>query len=393
MRMLETGGRIAPRLQRRLSQSAPTQPARPAPTLELDHEELVVRRGPRSGAEVIVAIHSTALGPALGGVRMWPFATALEGVADALRLARGMTYKAAAAGLDLGGGKGVVRCPATNGSSNGASGDLRRRMLLDFGEVVESLAGRYITAEDVGTCPEDMVVISEVTSHVTGLPADRGGTGDPSPFTAMGVEAAIRSCVAHRRGAPNLTGLGIVVLGLGHVGSRLARRLAEAGARLTVADVDPEKRRLADELDARWLEPAEALHARCDVLAPCALGGVIDRSTIRTLRAEIVCGAANNQLADESLALELDGRGVLYAPDFIANAGGLMNVYRELHGHDEEWTRQRAAGIEQTMDRILATAEERRLTPLAAAYEIARERLDAAFRSRSPKGGAEERRC
>ena len=379
MRMIEAGGRIAPRLQRRLSGTTLAPPSPPA--LELDHEELVVRRGPRSGSEVIVAIHSTVLGPALGGLRMWPFATPLEGVADALRLARGMTYKAAAAGLDLGGGKGVIRTPAANGSSNGAAGKLRRDMLLDFAEVVESLDGRYITAEDVGTGPEDMVVISELTSHVTGMPPDRGGTGDPSRFTALGVDAAIRSCVGHRRGEPDLTGLGIVVVGLGHVGSNLARRLAEAGARLTVADVDAAKRALADELDARWVEPDEALRAQCDVLAPCALGGVIDRSTIDTLRAEIVCGAANNQLADEGLATELAQRGILCAPDFIANAGGLMNVYRELHRHDEEWTRQRTAGIEQTMDRILATAEERKLTPLAAAYEIARERLSAALRN------------
>jgi leucine dehydrogenase len=194
----------------------------------------------------------------------------------------------------------------------------------------------------------------------------------------MGVEAAIRACVAHRRGAPDLSGLEIVVLGLGHVGSRLTRRLADAGARVTVADVDESKRELAVELGARWLEPALAVRARCDVLAPCALGGVIDGATIGDLRAEIVCGAANNQLADESLASELARRGVLYAPDFIANAGGLMNVYREVRRHDEEWTRERAAGIEQTLDRILATAQERGLTPLAAAYELARERLSSA---------------
>jgi leucine dehydrogenase len=286
-----------------------------------------------------------------------------------------MTYKAAAAGLDLGGGKGVIRVPQTNGSANGAATQLRRAMLLDFAEVVESLDGHYITAEDVGTGPEDMVVISEVTRHVTGLPPGRGGTGDPSPFTAMGVEAAIRACVAHRRGSPELTGLGVVVLGLGHVGSRLARRLAAAGARLSLADVDPAKRALAAELNAAWLDPAQALRAPCDVLAPCALGGVVDRATIRELGAEIICGAANNQLADESLAGDLAARGVLFAPDFIANAGGLMNVYREVHRHDEDWTRRRAAGIEQTVARILATAEERGLTPLAAAYELARERL------------------
>jgi leucine dehydrogenase len=344
----------------------------------LDHEELVVRRGPRSGAEVIVAIHSTTLGPALGGVRMWAYGTALDAVDDALRLSTGMTYKAAAAGLDLGGGKGVIRAPVTNGSL-GPSG--RREMLLDFAELVESLGGRYITAEDVGTGTEDMTALHEQTSYVTGLPREQGGSGDPSPFTAMGVEAAIRACVAHRRGSPDLGGLGVVVIGLGHVGSRLAMRLAAAGARLTVADADPRKHQLAERLRARWVEPGEALQAPCDVLAPCALGGIIDRTAIGGLRAEIVCGAANNQLTHESLADELAARGVLYAPDFIANAGGLMNVYRELRGYDEDWAREHAGRIEATMGAILATAEERKLTPLAAAYEIARERLAGAVRN------------
>jgi leucine dehydrogenase len=377
MRIPETLGLTA---RRRPAAVAPvTPPAAPQPpVLELDHEELLVRKGARSGAEVIVAVHSTALGPALGGLRMWPYATAVEGVADALRLARGMTYKAAAAGLDLGGGKGVIRVPSGNGSLRP---ELRRAMLLDFADAVESLDGRYITAEDVGTGPEDMVVIAERTPRVTGMPPERGGSGDPSPFTAMGVEAAIRACVAHRRGDSDLRGLGIVVLGLGHVGSRLARRLAVAGARLSVSDVDRGKRALAEQLDARWVEPEEALGTPCDVLAPCALGGLIDRRAIRALRAEIVCGAANNQLASESLAGELAGRGILYAPDFIANAGGLINVYRELRGYDEDWAREHAGGIEQTLDRILATADARGLTPLTAAYEVARERLDAALRN------------
>jgi leucine dehydrogenase len=340
----------------------------------LDHPELVVRQGLRSGADVIVAVHSTTLGPALGGLRMWPYESVSDATADAVRLARGMTYKAAAAGLDLGGGKGVIRVPR----AGAAVGPLRRAMLLDFAEVVESLGGRYITAEDVGTGPEDMVVISELTRYVTGLPPERGGTGDPSPFTAMGVEAAIRACVAHRRGTPDLRSLGAVVLGLGHVGARLARRLAVAGARLSVADVDESKRELARQLDAAWVSPDEALRMPCDVLAPCALGGVIDRAAVGELQAEIVCGAANNQLADESLADELARRGVLYAPDFIANAAGLMNVYRDLHGHDEDWARERALGIEQTLGRILQTAEARGLTPLAAARELADERLCAA---------------
>jgi leucine dehydrogenase len=223
-----------------------------------------------------------------------------------------------------------------------------------------------------------MTAIHTITSHVTGLPPEDGGSGDPSPFTAMGVEAAIRACVAYRRGGPELDGLRIVVVGLGHVGSRLAARLAACGAKLTVADADPAKRQVAERLGARWVEPAEAMRARCDVLAPCALGGVIDESSIDSLGAGIVCGAANNQLTHEGLAERLAERGVIYAPDFIANAGGLVNVYRELHGLDEDWAREHAAGIEDTMARILAIAEDRGIVPLTAAYELARERLEHA---------------
>jgi leucine dehydrogenase len=348
----------------------------PAPArVVLDHEDVVVHRGERSGADMIVAVHSTALGPALGGLRMWAYPNALDALGDALRLSAGMTYKAAAAGLDLGGGKGVIRAPAGNGSLEPS---LREAMLLDFGELVESLDGSYITAEDVGTGTEDMTTIHGVTEHVTGLPPEDGGTGDPSPFTAMGVEAAIRACVAYRRGAPDLDGLHVVVVGLGHVGSRLAARLRAAGARLTVADADPAKRELARRLGAHWVEPDAAMRTRCDVLAPCALGGVIDESTLASLSAGIVCGAANNQLTHEGLAGRLAERGVIYAPDFIANAGGLVNVYREHRGLDEEWAREHAAGIEDTMARILAIAEDRGIVPLTAAYELARERLEHA---------------
>jgi leucine dehydrogenase len=350
----------------------------PAPArVVLDHEEVIVRKGERSAADVIVAVHSTALGPALGGLRMWAYPVALDALGDALRLSAGMTYKAAAAGLDLGGGKGVIRAPEGNGPLDPS---LREAMLLDFAELVESLDGRYITAEDVGTGTADMTTIHGVTSHVTGLPPEDGGSGDPSPFTAMGVEAAMRACVAYRRGAPDLDGLHVVVVGLGHVGSRLAARLRAAGARLTVADADPSKREVAARLDADWVEPEMAMRTRCDVLAPCALGGVIDESSLGSLGAGIVCGAANNQLTDERLAPRLAERGVIYAPDFIANAGGLINVYRELHGLDEDWAREHAAGIESTMARILATAEDRGIVPLAAAYEIARERLEHAVR-------------
>ena len=207
--------------------------------LSFDHEQLLVRRGRRSGATMAVAIHSTALGPALGGLRLWHYESDGEGIADVLRLASGMTMKSAAAGLDLGGGKGVICSPA---SADTLSWTLRREMLLDFGDLVESLEGRYITAEDVGTGAEDMAAIAERTAHVTGLPQTGGGAGDPSPFTAIGVEAAMRACIDTRFGSRDLRGLGVVVVGLGHVGARLAMRMRAAGVRLIVADTDQRSR-------------------------------------------------------------------------------------------------------------------------------------------------------
>ena len=346
------------------------------PPVSLDHEDLVVRRGRRSGCYVIVAIHSTALGPALGGVRLWHYEATVDGARDALRLARGMTYKAAAAGLELGGGKGVICAP---GGAPPAAQD-RRALLLDFGDLVESLSGRYITAEDVGIAAEDLVAISERTSHLTGLPPDHGGSGDPSPFTALGVEAAMRACARERFGSPDLSGRRIVVAGLGHVGSKLARRLADAGAELAVSDIDSAKRSLATDLEAEWIEPSTEMLAECDLLAPCALGGAIDAANLPRLRCEIVCGCANNQLADESLADGLAERDILYAPDFIVNAGGLIHVYREIRGYSENEARQLALGIEANLDRVLATAHARAITPLRGARELARERLDAARR-------------
>src|SRR5215210_6298312 len=208
------------------------------PPVPFDPEELVVRRGSRSGRYVVVAVHSTALGPALGGVRLWHYDGTVDGVRDALRLARGMTYKAAAAGLGLGGGKGVI-CAAPGSHPTGRA---RRDLLLDFADLVQSLDGRYITAEDVGTSPSDLVTIRERTEHVTGLPPERGGTGDPSPFTALGVEAAMRACARERFGSRDLTGRRVAIAGLGHVGSRLGERLVRAGAELTVSDIDPAKR-------------------------------------------------------------------------------------------------------------------------------------------------------
>jgi leucine dehydrogenase len=337
-----------------------------------DHETLIVRRGERSGLYCVVAVHSTALGPALGGLRVWCYPEVIDGARDALRLAAGMTFKAAAAGLDLGGGKGVI-CAAPEG----LRGSGRRAALLDFGDLVESLGGRYITAEDVGIAPDDLVVIAERTGHVTGLPVDRGGAGDPSPFTAIGVEAAIRACLSFRFDDPEPAGRTVAILGLGHVGAQLAERLSEAGCELLASDVLPEKRALAERLGATWVDPEDAATAECDVLAPCALGGAISGSNVDELGCEIVCGSANNQLADESLAERLAERGILFAPDFIANAGGLINVYREIAGYSREHAVALARAIETTMREIVITAEARGITPLEAARWRAMRRLAA----------------
>jgi len=339
----------------------------------LEHEDLVLHRGSRSGRYVVVAVHSTALGPALGGVRLWHYGATTDGIRDALRLARGMTFKAAAAGLALGGGKGVI-C----GPSKPPTGQMRRDLLLDFGDLVESLEGRYVTAEDVGMSPDDLVVIRERTAHVTGLPQEHGGSGDPSPFTALGVEAAMQACARERFGSPELAGLRIVVPGLGHVGAKLARRLAEREVHVAVSDIDARKRSLARELGCAWVEPAEELVAECDILAPCALGGAIDAANLPLLRCEIVCGCANNQLADDALATALAERNILYAPDFVVNAGGLIHVYREIRGYSEEHARELALGIEGNLGGIFAAARERSVTPLEAARAVARERLATA---------------
>ena len=347
------------------------------PHVAFEHEELVARRGERSGAHMAVAIHSTALGPALGGVRLWPYPTAEDGDRDALRLAKGMTLKAAAAGLDLGGGKGVICAPA--GGLEGGAG--RDAALLDFGDLVESLEGRYVTAEDVGIGPRDIEVLAERTRHVTGLPRDRGGSGDPSPMTAVGVEAAMRACARERFGDPTLAGRRVVIVGMGHVGAHLAQRLAASDCELVVSDVVATKRHAARRLGARWAEPAEAAAVECDVFAPCALGGAIDKAVLGRLRCEIVCGSANNQLADDALAGELEARGILYAPDFIANAGGLMNVYREIRGYGAGRALELALGIEATMARVLEAARVKGTTPLAAARELAAERLRSAQRT------------
>jgi leucine dehydrogenase len=337
-------------------------------TLELDSvagdfEDVRVIQGPRSGWTMAVAVHRTVEGRSLGGCRMWAYASPADAVADVERLASSMSFKAAAAGLRLGGGKGVIALPA------GASPepDRRRDALRDFAELVESFGGSYVTAQDVGVSLEDMNYVSRFTSHVAGHPVEDGGAGDPSPYTAHGVEIAIRASL---RGEP-LAGKRVVVIGLGHVGGELARRLAHAGARLAVTDVNPDRRALATELGAEWVE-GDALFLEADVIAPCALGGVLDEDTVPRLNAPVVAGAANNQLANDGVAALLHERGVLWAPDFIANAGGLIAVSDELYGFDLARVERRIAAIGDTLAEVY---ERTSTSTLTAAKELAAERL------------------
>lgn len=340
----------------------------------LEHEELLVRRGPRSGVFTVAAVHSTARGPALGGCRMWRYDDTRAAVRDALRLSRGMTYKSAVAGLRLGGGKGVIALPA---GSKPPVGRRRRAILLDFADTVELLRGRYVTAEDVGTSTRDMVAIAEATRHVTGLPRSRGGSGDPSPHTAAGVEAAVLATCERAFGSATLKGRSVGVVGLGSVGLRLARLLARRGATLVASDIDTSKRDEAARLGARWVGPDRALSAPVDVLAPCALGGVLDPDSVAALQAQAVAGAANNQLADDAIADLLHRRGILWAPDFVANAGGIINISVELEpgGYDPARARARVRAIGDTLREIYDRAESDGATPLVAAMEIARSRL------------------
>lgn len=316
-------------------------------------------------------MHSTVRGPSLGGCRLWAYGDTRLAVRDVLRLSRAMTFKAAVADLPLGGGKGVIMAPVASRLDPAR----RRAALLDFADLVESLEGRYVTAEDVGTASRDMVLIASRTAHVAGLPRRRDGSGDPSPLTALGVEVAIRATCERAFLDPSLRGRTVSVLGLGHVGSRVARRCARSGARLTVSDLDDGKRALADQLGARWVTPRQALLADVDVFAPCALGAVLDEDSVPRLRCRAIAGAANNQLAHERIAEQLQAREILWAPDFVANAGGLINIAEELGGYDPAAARQRVRGIGDTLREIFRRADASGQTPLAAALDLARSRL------------------
>lgn len=317
----------------RATPSAPSAPAAAVVIAQLPahaaaafdgHEQVVLARDADTGLVAIIAIHSTVRGPAAGGVRRWAYASLDDALGDALRLSRGMSLKNAMAGLAAGGGKAVVMADAPKTDA----------LLAAFGDAVEALGGRYVTAEDVGMTDADMVAVGRMTRHVAGLPVVAGAVGgNPAPFTARGVLAGIRAAVGHRLGRDDLAGLDVAVQGVGHVGSALARALAGAGARLVLADADAARaERLAGELGARHVEVADIARQPVHLFSPNALGGVLDAGTIAALDCAIVAGAANNQLATPADGAALAARGILYAPDYVINAGGIISVVAEYQG-------------------------------------------------------------
>jgi leucine dehydrogenase len=344
----------------------------------MGHERVLFCSSPEVHLQAIIAVHSTVLGPGLGGVRMWPYASMDEALTDVLRLSRGMTYKAAAAGLHLGGGKAVI--------IGDPKRDKTEALMRTFGRYVESLGGLYITAEDVGTDMEDMEHILTETRWVTGISAAQGGGGDPSPVTAFGVLQGIKAAAAWHLGGPQLTGRTVAVQGLGNVGFALAGYLKDEGAKVLAADIDQDATaRAHDELRVEIVPAAEILEIECDILAPCALGAVLNDQTIPKLRCKVVAGGANNQLADEERhGQALQDRGILYTPDFVLNAGGLINVYSELTGYNRETALRMARALYQSTTAIFERSLAQGIPTSAAAHRVAEDRI-ASIKAMRPR--------
>ena len=358
------------------TQPVSTQPVstHPLSSVPLDHERVLITTGHRSGLTIIVAVHSTKLGQALGGARMWQYENWTDALADALRLSAAMTLKNSAAGLARGGGKSVIHVPMGTVLTDAQ----KRDAMLDLGDAIESLGGSYMTAEDVGTSAQLMAIVAERTAHVCGLPPEQGGVGEPADATAAGVHAGILATLDALCGSRDLAGRHIVISGLGQVGGRLARSLAAEGVRLSVADVNPDKKALADELGATWVEVADAHRIDADLFVPCGLGGVLTPEVISELGARGVVGAANNQLARRDGAEALAARGILWAPDFVVNAGGVIYLSMASEPNaDAAAIDARVEAIGDTVTTIFRQAEQNHTTTLEAAESLSAARLAA----------------
>ncbi len=334
-----------------------------------DHEQVVFCNDKDTSLRAIIGIHNTVLGPALGGTRMWNYGSEWEALNDVLRLSRGMTYKSAITGLNLGGGKAVLIGDAKTQKSP----ELMRR----FGEFVHSLSGKYITAEDVGMDTEDMDIVREVTPFVTGISESKGGAGNPSPITAFGVFMGMKAAAKYKYGSDDLEGKKVLVQGIGHVGESLVEHLSNEGATVLISDINPARLEEVSRKYSAKIYTDDIYDADIDIYAPCALGATINNETISRLKAGIIAGAANNQLADENVhGKMLQDKGIVYAPDFLINAGGIINVYAELEGYDRTEIMRRTENIYNTTLEILTTAEARDIPTHFAALQIAQQRIE-----------------
>lgn len=334
---------------------------------KMGHEQVLFCNDAKTGLKAIIAVHNTVLGPALGGTRMWKYDNEADALHDVLRLSRGMTYKNSISGLDLGGGKAVIIGDARTMKSEA----LFRR----FGQFVNGLAGKYITAEDVGISPDDMVHVSKETNHVVGLP---GKSGDPSPVTAYGVYMGMKACAKMQFGTDSLNGKTVAVQGVGHVGQYLVKHLAAEGAKIFITDIHEETlKKVAETYGASVVAPQEIYDVPMDIYAPCALGATVNDDTLARLTCSIISGAANNQLADEQKhGMAVMEKGILYAPDYAINAGGVINCFSEVSGLSLEWSHQKAGEIYQTIYQILERSKNEGIPTYQIANRMAEERIE-----------------
>lgn len=349
-----------------------------------DHEQVVFCHDKNVGLKAIIAIHNTSLGPALGGTRMWNYKTEEEALIDVLRLSKGMTYKAAAAGLNLGGGKAVIIGDSKTQKTEA--------LFRAFGQYVNSLNGKYITAEDVGTCVNDMEHVFMETQWVTGIPKDFGGSGDPSPYTAHGVYMGIKAAADEKFGTDSLKGMRIAVQGLGNVGSNLVKYLVEEGAKVVVSDIDQTRVKLHHDMyKVDVVAPDQILGVDCDIQAPCALGAIVNDQTIGKFKCKVIAGGANNQLAEARHGDQLREIGILYAPDYVVNAGGLMNVFVELEGYSPERAFEKTRRVYDNVKKVIAIAKRDNIGTHTAADRLAEERINTIGRLKQKHPGKSNR--
>ena len=336
-----------------------------------NHEQIVFCNDKDTGLKAIIGIHNTVLGPALGGTRMWNYKNEWEALNDVLRLSRGMTFKSAITGLNLGGGKAVIIGDAKTQKTP--------ELMRKFGEFVHSLSGRYITAEDVGMETEDMDLVREVTPYVTGISESKGGAGNPSPITAYGVFMGMKAAAKYKFGTDVLEDKVVYVQGIGNVGESLVEHLTNEGAKVVITDINENRlQEVSKKYNATIYRGNDIYSEAMDIYAPCALGATINNETAYKLKAQVIAGAANNQLADESIHGKiLTERGIVYAPDFLINAGGIINVYAELENYDRKEIMRKTENIYNTTLEILEYAKNKDITTQLAAFNIANERIDA----------------